>query len=159
MRRHALLLLVATLAVRSAIAADPFYAGMLRDGNTELERGEYRSAERKLQVACFGLMDEPPLLASGLASLAVARAEVGTTAELAATVVRLADVDERFDALAKAELAPPTRERLAGIVARLQEEKAVDAALAGRLAASIAARGAPAPEPTPTPGQESSTEN
>lgn len=133
-----------------AMAADPFYAGMLREGNLDLERGEHRAAERKLRIACFGLLDEPALLASALASLAIAQSDGGMAAELVATIGKLATVEERFHVCATAEIPGARRHRLAEIVQRLADEGSVGKELALLLASSLEA---PDAEPSPaSPG-------
>lgn len=111
-RIFALLVTLALLlpAVPAALhAAHPHYLRLLRQGTLALEQGDSAEAVKDLRLACFGLLDEPPLLAECLVHLGLAQAEEGNAAGFQDTFGRLLEVDERFDAYRAAELPAATR--------------------------------------------------
>jgi len=101
-------LLLAALQLSSlagaATAADPFYVELLRDGSRALQSGEHGEASRLLRLACFGLLEEPPVLAECLVKLSLAQAGLGQRKEFEETFDRIAALEERFQALAAADL-------------------------------------------------------
>ena len=60
-----------------AQAADPFYSHLLQTGKLAFLRGDYEEATESLRIACFGLLDNPTELASGLVYLGLVNARVG----------------------------------------------------------------------------------
>jgi tetratricopeptide (TPR) repeat protein len=97
------------LAAHVALAADPFYMRQLREGSDDFNRRDWQNAIRHLRVACFGLLDEPLLLADGLTRLALAQGAGGDLEGVRATFQRLVEIEERFDAYGKADIAPDMR--------------------------------------------------
>lgn len=99
-----ILLAAASLAQpRPAGAADPFYTRLLERGVRELELGSAESARAKLRTACFGLLEEPALLAEALMQLGRAQAMTGRTADLVETAERLVELEDRFGAYSELE--------------------------------------------------------
>jgi len=107
--------LVAVLALAGATlaaaqpAADPFYLGLLREGRTSLARGDAARAAKELRVACFGLLDQPPLLGECLVRLALAQGELGDRDAFGETFDRIEAIEERFQAYTLAALSPEER--------------------------------------------------
>ena len=97
------------LAAHAALAADPFYLRQLREGSDAFNRREWADAARHLRVACFGLLDEPLLLADGLTRLALAQGAGGDLEGVRATFQRLVEIEERFGAYGKADIAADMR--------------------------------------------------
>ena len=89
------LALLATIPLR---AADPFYLGLFDSGTRDYLRGDYPMAAHKLRIACFGLLEEPPLLTQGLIRLALAQAGAGDDAGFAATFERVLQIEAAFEA-------------------------------------------------------------
>ena len=90
-----------------AAAADNFYLSLLDRGTRELDSGRAADAEQPLRTACFGFLDEPVLLAEGLIQLGRAQAALGKRSDLEATLDRLIEIQDRFNAYSdfdKAEL-------------------------------------------------------
>ena len=100
------------LAAHAALAADSFYLRQLREGSDDFNRRDWPNAVRHLRVACFGLLDEPVLLADGLARLALAQGASGDLEGVRGTFQRLAEIEERFGAYGKAEISANTRKAL-----------------------------------------------
>ena len=99
--------LIATpLAARET---DAFYLGLLRDGIAAGERGDTAEAATTLRLACFGLLEEPKLLAQGLVHLGIAQAKLGDVNAFRSTYNRLAEIESRFGAYSQAEVAPDVR--------------------------------------------------
>jgi tetratricopeptide (TPR) repeat protein len=115
-RSHSRALLVAAavllLAAHLAFAADPFYMRQLREGSDDFNRRDWQNAIRHLRVACFGLLDEPLLLADGLTRLALAQGAGGDLEGVRVTFQRLVEIEERFGAYGKADIAPDSRKAL-----------------------------------------------
>lgn len=163
MKRKPVLLLALLLLAASrpaAAAIDPFYQSLLREGGLQYDRGDYAASARTLRIACFGMLDEPPLLAGCLARLALAQDRTGDGEGFQDTFRRIADVEERFQAYTKAELAAETRaaleQRLAARIpaATLRSIPAFQA-LAGRKEAQPQPAGE---EPKARRGQAGSTD-
>ena len=91
-------LLIATLAVapRAARGADSFYTDLLSRGSQAYSSGDYRDAERMFRIACFGFLDEPPLLLEGLVRLSLARAAAGDVEGFREAFGRISDLERRF---------------------------------------------------------------
>lgn len=107
MRRAALLLLLAVCALPALArgAVDPFYERLFRDGLNARVAGEAALAARKLRLACFGMLEDPPALAACLGHLALVEAGRGETQPLRETIDRLIELERLFQALSKATAA------------------------------------------------------
>lgn len=135
-RRLGILVLAAVLLAAfgtfPADAAHPFYERMLRDGVASLELGDAETARRELEIAAFGFLDEPPLLAEALIHLGIARHELGQTQELQQTLRRLVEIEEGFGGYGQAELPATVRtdfeERILASAARELDQGRADAA-------------------------------
>jgi tetratricopeptide (TPR) repeat protein len=109
--------LLAALATSPSEAADPFYVNLLRDGKAAQARGELDAAIWNLRVACFGMLDEPALLAEGLVQLSLAQSDAGS-AETLTTVDRLLDVETQFGGYTAARLSSDTKGRFENLIYR-----------------------------------------
>lgn len=112
MKQPALLALILLAAVRPAAAADPFYDSLLRQGSQQYDREEFADAAKTLRLACFGLLDEPPVLGGCLVRLALAQDRTGDADGFEDTFRRLTEVEERFQGYSGANLAPELRAAL-----------------------------------------------
>src|SRR5262245_62114475 len=121
MRTKPLVLLVLlTLAVLPAAAVDPFYLGLLRDGQLSYDRKDYAAATRDLRLACFGMLDEPRVLVDCLTRLALAQDRGEDLEGFRETFRRIVEVEERFSAYSQGGVAPELRAVLEPrLVARL----------------------------------------
>ncbi len=108
----------ATIAAAQQAGPDAFYLALLRDGKSEMLRGDTIAAKRSFRLACFGFLEQPVLLAEGLVRLGLAEAALSDREAFVATFARLAEVEERFAAYAPAALAAEER--------RAFEEKALE---------------------------------
>ncbi|HZF08070.1 MAG TPA: tetratricopeptide repeat protein [Thermoanaerobaculia bacterium] len=95
--------------VTGAGTPDPFYLGLLRDGRIAYDRADYPTAAKDLRLACFGLLNEPPALTDCLVRLAVAQGAGNDAEGFRETFRRIAEVEDRFGAYAKAPLPPEIR--------------------------------------------------
>ena len=105
----AVLTACALLASVAAQAADPFYMRLLRQGTDAFNRRDYQTAASQLRIACFGLLDEPQLLADGLTRLALAQAAAGDETGFRETFQRLSEVEERFQGYSRADIPKDVR--------------------------------------------------
>ena len=148
----AVMLLLAAGPLR---AVDPFYLELYRDGNLSYDRGDSAGAARTLRLACFGMLDEPKLLGACLARLALAQDKAADLDGFRETFVRLADVEERFQAYSQADLPAEIRAALEQKVAAripaptLESSPPVFRALVKKPAAAQQAPGKPAAKPQP----------
>jgi hypothetical protein len=101
--------LVTLILATVAHAADPFYMRLLRQGTDAYNRRDYQPAVRQLRVACFGLLDEPQLLADGLTRLALAQAAAGDETAFRETFQRLSEVEERYQGYSRADIPKDMR--------------------------------------------------
>jgi hypothetical protein len=106
MRRAFLLLLVPALLGLVATVArgsvDPFYDRLYRDGLNASAAGDQAVAARKLRLASFGMLDDPPLLATCIGHLALIEAERGEKQAVRESIDRLLELERLFQALTKA---------------------------------------------------------
>src|SRR5688572_24990002 len=107
-----LLLLTAVPPLPASAAIDPFYQGLLREGQTAFELKDYAGAIRGLRVACFGMLDEPKALADCLTRLALAQDRANDVEGFRGTFQRLADIEERFKAYSQGNAPPELRASL-----------------------------------------------
>jgi hypothetical protein len=141
------LLLLAGSPARAAI--DPFYQSLLRDGQLAFDRKDYATAARTLRLACFGMLDEPRLLADCLSRLALAQDGAGQVEGFRETFKRLIEVEDRFKGYSQADLPPELRAALeARLAARLPA-----ASLAAAPAFRSTAKKAPATATAPAAGK------
>jgi len=103
----------------AAQAADPFYMRLLQQGTDAYNRRDFVAAEHQLRIACFGLLDEPALLADGLVRLGLAQASADDTVGFAETFQRLAEVEERFGGYSKASIPSEVRNAFQQVVLKL----------------------------------------
>lgn len=165
--KKALPLLLLLAASPGLAAIDPFYQGLLRDGQLSLDRKDYATAARQLRLACFGMLDDPRPLADCLARLALAQDGANDVEGVRDTFRRLTEVEDRFKAYSQGEIAPELRAALeARLAARIPAATLAGApafrATQGKKTAAPAgpagkpgpepARGAPA-KPAPPPAQ------
>lgn len=115
---------VAALCVRADAAppVDPFYSSLLHEGSRAFEEGEAAAAARDLRIACFGLLEDPPLLTSCLVRLGLAQAETEDKEGFFETFRRLAVVEQRFQTYAAADLPAPVRAQFEDWLVRLVPE-------------------------------------
>lgn len=106
------------LAAGPLLASDPFYLGMLRRGTDAFNRRDFPEAVRLLRIACFGFLEEPELLVDGLTRLGLAQLEVGDREAFRTTFERVQEVEARFGAYSKAQLAPEQRAAFESAVVR-----------------------------------------
>lgn len=104
---------------RAALAADPFYSGLLSSGARAYARGDYETAARHLRIACFGLLEEPEVLVEGLVRLALAQAQSAGRSEFDQTYQRLLQVEDRFGLYGRVPLPVEIRAAFESQLARL----------------------------------------
>lgn len=90
-------------------AAHPHYERLLQEGRFALEQGEPTQAAEALRLACFGLLEEPPVLADCLVRLALAQSATGDVQSFLDTFRRVVEVEERFRGYSAAELGGELR--------------------------------------------------
>ncbi len=144
--KHLLLLGLLLAPIPAQAAVDPFYQGLLRDGQLAFDRKEYAVAARALRLACFGMLDEPRPLADCLSRLALAQDGVGDATGFRETFQRLLEVEDRFKGYSQGELAPELRTALEARLATRLPAATLAAAPAFR---STLARKNPAPATSP----------
>jgi len=118
-----------------AHAAHPHYLRLLRQGTFALERGDAARATRDLRLACFGFLDEPPLLGQCLVRLGLAQAAADDDDGFLDTFRRVVEVEERFGGYAAADLTSDERADFeAQVVARIPKKTLSYSAAFARLA-------------------------
>lgn len=112
--RKTLVLLALLLVPESPAGAaiDPFYQGLLRDGTYAYDRKDFATAARDLRLACFGMLDEPKLLADCLARLALAQDRAEDLEGFRESFRRLVEIEERFAAYSQGDLTPELKAAL-----------------------------------------------
>ncbi len=108
----AIVCLLSLLLPAVSSAVDPFYERLKEDGIQAYTRGDYESAAVDLRFACFGMLDEPRVLAQCLVFLALSQAEVGDTEALNHTFDRISEVEKGFEALSQLDLSTELRRSL-----------------------------------------------
>jgi len=146
-----LLLLTAVPAVWAAV--DPFYQGLLRDGQYAYDRKDFAAAARDLRLACFGMLDEPRQLAGCLARLALAQDASGDVDGFRETFRRLVEVEDRFKGYSQGELPADLRSSLETRLAARIPAATLAAAPAFRSTQQAAAKPPQKPAVSPTPGK------
>src|SRR5262249_54135042 len=112
MKKTLLPLLMLLAAVPATAAVDPFYEGLLRDGQQSLDRKDYGNAARQLRLACFGMLDDPKPLTDCLARLVLAQDGANDAEGVRDTFRRLTEVEDRFKAYSQGEITPELRTAL-----------------------------------------------
>ena len=92
-------------------APDSFYVALMRDGRSEMVRGDAIAAKKSFRLACFGFLEQPVILAEGLVRLGLAEAALADREAFVTTFSRLAEVEEHFAAYAPAALSSDERRR------------------------------------------------
>lgn len=105
-------LLALAFPLEALAGADEFYLARLKAGKAEVRLGRTLEAEEDLRIACFGLMDDPPLLVECLGRLAMTRQTLGKLPEMDLTLARLVEVEGRFGVWEKAAFEPALRAEL-----------------------------------------------
>jgi tetratricopeptide (TPR) repeat protein len=90
-------------------ALDPFYTSLLDSGIQAYGDGDFAAAAQDLRLACFGLLEEPPRLASCLTYLGLAQAGAGDREGFTDTFRRLVPVEKRFRGYSRADLPAEVR--------------------------------------------------
>lgn len=93
----------------AAHAAHPHYERLLQEGRFALEQGEPEEAAHALRLACFGLLEEPPVLAQCLVQLALAQSTIEDTQAFLDTFRRIVEVEKRFRGYSDAALPAEVR--------------------------------------------------
>lgn len=99
-------------AAPAAAAVDPFYDLLYQDGLRAAGRGDAAGAAKMLRLACFGMLQDPPVLASCLTHLALAQAELDDREAFLETADRLLQAERLHGAWGKATLSDADRRRL-----------------------------------------------
>lgn len=98
--------LVAALPTAVSGSVDPFYDRLYRDGLNARASGDNALAARKLRLACFGMLDDPPALAACLGQLALVEAARDQSTAVREAIDRLLELERLFQALTKASASP-----------------------------------------------------
>lgn len=151
---------LALVCAPDAEGAHPFYERRLTEGTLALEQGRPAEAAHELEIAAFGLLDEPPRLIEALVRLALARARMEDGAGFRAAVRRVSEVEERFGVYREAALSPAERDAFARQIVALTPPAVLERtpALRGLLGTEELAEGGAeddAIEPDPSPEPES----
>lgn len=104
------LVLAASGSALAQAAPDAFYLALLRDGKSEMRRGDAVAAKKSFRLASFGFLEQPVLLAEGLVRLGLAEAALNDREAFVATFSRLAEVEEHFAAYLPAALSADERQ-------------------------------------------------
>jgi tetratricopeptide (TPR) repeat protein len=148
------------LGAPTAEAAHPFYERRLTEGTLALEQERPQEAARLLEIAAFGLLDEPPRLSEALVRLALAQAEIGKPAAFRETLRRVAEIEERFGAYREADLTVAERTAFDQRITELTPSSELDRSPAlQRLLQVPAGPEEPSGEPTSALTDSSQTES
>ncbi|MDX2000106.1 MAG: hypothetical protein SF066_20500 [Thermoanaerobaculia bacterium] len=123
--RLAALWFVASTAGFAAAAVDPHYDGLLRQGSYALERGDAATAAKLLRLDCFGLLDEPLLLADCLVRLGVAQARSEDGSGFAETFRRLSEIEARDNSYSRGRITAELKDSFEEAAARLVPRSAL----------------------------------
>ena len=97
-------LCASVLATTPARAVNEFYERLLREGKALYETGEFRSAARKLELACFGMLEDPPALTRCQIYLSLAHGALGDEAGFKQAFDRLMVLEDRFSTFSQAQV-------------------------------------------------------
>jgi tetratricopeptide (TPR) repeat protein len=114
----ALLLAASALLAPAAGAADDFYVSRLQEGRVAFQTGRTAEAADLLRIACFGLMDNPPLYSEGIVWLGLAQERQGRTADVDATLRRFLEAEKRFGGYNRIVLPADVRKEFDGVLVR-----------------------------------------
>ncbi|MDX1502278.1 MAG: hypothetical protein R3325_07930 [Thermoanaerobaculia bacterium] len=92
----------------AAAATDPFYERLLEEGSRRLE-ADPAGAARLLRIAAFGLLEDPPRLATALVRLSIAQSRARDGDSFRSTFERLLELEDRFGVLSGPGLSPADR--------------------------------------------------
>lgn len=120
MRRTLVSIVLAASALVSpaAGAADDFYVSRLQEGRVAFQTGRTAEAADLLRIACFGLLDNPPLLSEGIVWLGLAQERQGRTADVDATLRRFLEAEKRFGGYDRIVLPADVRKEFDGVLSR-----------------------------------------
>ncbi len=124
----AIWIVLACAALPAARGADSFYLGLFEQGTGDYLAGDYAAAVKKLRVACFGLLDEPELLAEGLVRLALAQDGLGDDDGVRRAYERLAEIENRFGAYTALQAPTTMRPQFERMLPRRIDEEALQRA-------------------------------
>ncbi len=141
-----LLIAFVLLAAPAAHGADRFYEELVEDGLLAADRGDHARAAKVLRLACFGPLEEPPMLARCLTHLALAQAQLDDREAFRTTVDRLVRIEKRFRAYDQAEIADADRRMLARRAEELLPEEDSEQTAMFRMPDAV-----PPPEAAPEP--------
>lgn len=117
MTRSLFILLFALLLMPAALAQD-FYEQQLRAGKVDAQAGRNVQAADEFRIAAFGFLDRPPLLVEALVRLAVAQSALSQTTELAKTLDRFIEVEQRFAPYGTLVIEPALKSRFEELIMR-----------------------------------------
>jgi tetratricopeptide (TPR) repeat protein len=92
------------LAAAPAAAADPFYEDLLRKGLRDHGRGDFKLAAKRIRIACFGFLEEPPLLTKCLIHLALVQGAAQDREGFSESWERILEIEERFGSYSEVDL-------------------------------------------------------
>lgn len=118
-RTIAALIVVAAAGLGAAAApVDDFYQARLQEGRIAFQTGRPAEAVDQLRVACFGLMDNPPLYSEAIVWLGLAQDRLGRVAEVDATLRRFLEAEKRFGGYARVVLPAESHMEFDGLLSR-----------------------------------------
>lgn len=119
-RAIAALIVVAAAAGPGAGAGpvDDFYQARLQEGRIAFQTGRPAEAVDQLRVACFGLMDNPPLYSEAIVWLGLSQDRLGRVAEVDTTLRRFLEAEKRFGGYARIVLPAESRREFDGLLSR-----------------------------------------
>ncbi|REJ81851.1 MAG: hypothetical protein DWQ36_05070 [Acidobacteria bacterium] len=96
-------------AQRTGFQGEGFYEMREAAAQRAQERGDHREAVRQFEIAAFGLLEDPPRLAGVLVRSCASLVALDRREDFAETVLRIAELEDRFGAYGEAELDPDQR--------------------------------------------------